>query len=85
MNASQSGELASQLEAQPDVLSAVRDIDSDRRKLVYLYLAVQGGATLDEVKADLELPCLTLLRVLPDLREDGLVADEGGRWVALGA
>lgn len=73
---------ASQLEGAAGVLSAVRDIESDRRKLVYLYLAVQGGATVDELKADLELPCLTLLRVLPDLREDGLVANDDGRWVA---
>lgn len=73
---------ASQLEAAAGVLSAVRDIESDRRKLVYLYLAVQGGATLDELKADLKMPCLTLLRVLPDLRDEGLVANEGGRWVA---
>ena len=73
---------ASQLDAAAGVLSAVRDIESDRRKLVYLYIAVQGGATLDELKADLELPCLTLLRVLPDLREDGLVANEEGNWVA---
>lgn len=73
---------ASQLDAAAGVLSAVRDIESDRRKLVYLYLAVQGGATLDELKADLELPCLTLLRVLPDLRDDGLVANDGGHWVA---
>ena len=73
---------ASQLETAAGVLSAVRDIESDRRKLVYLYLAVQGGATLDELKADLELPFLTLLRVLPDLRDDGLVANEEGRWVA---
>lgn len=73
---------ASQLEAAAGVLSAVRDIESDRRKLVYLYLAVQGGATLDELKADLELPFLTLLRVLPDLRDEGLVSNEGGHWVA---
>jgi len=73
---------ASQLEAAAGVLSAVRDIESDRRKLVYLYLAVQDGATLDELKADLELPCLTLLCVLSDLRDEGLVAKEGGRWVA---
>jgi|GEM_PF-2387944 predicted transcriptional regulator len=73
---------ASQLEAAAGVVSAVRDIESDRRKLVYLYLAVQGGATLDELKADLELPCLTLLRVLPDLRDEGLVANEEGHWVA---
>jgi len=73
---------ASQLEAAAGVVSAVRDIESDRRKLVYLYLAVQGGATLDELKADLELPFLTLLRVLPDLREDGLAANDGDHWVA---
>lgn len=85
MNASETGALASQMEAQPDVLSAVRDIDSDRRKLVYLYLAVQGGATVDELKSDLELPCLTLLRVLPDLRDDGLVANEAGHWIACDA
>ncbi|SEW09638.1 hypothetical protein [Halobacterium jilantaiense] len=76
---------ASQLEQTAGVLSAVRDIESDRRKLVYLYLAVQGGATLDELKADLELPFLTLLRVLPDLRDDGLVANEGSHWVACDA
>lgn len=73
---------ASQLEQTAGVLSAVRDIESDRRKLVYLYLAVQGGATLDELKADLELPFLTLLQVLPDLRDDGLVDNEGDNWVA---
>jgi len=71
------------LDAPAGVLSSVRDIESDRRKLVYLYLAVQGGATLEELKADLELPLLTLLRVLPDLRENDLVAEtEDGRWVA---
>lgn len=73
---------ASQLEQTAGVLSAVREIESDRRKLVYLYLAVQGSATLDELKADLELPFLTLLRVLPDLRDDDLVTNEGDRWVA---
>ena len=73
---------ASQPEAAAGVVSAVRDIESDRRKLVYLYLAVQGGATLDELKADLELPFLTLLRVLPDLRENDLVANDGDHWVA---
>ncbi|MDH5020253.1 hypothetical protein [Halobacterium rubrum] len=74
---------ATQLDAPAGVLSSVRNIESDRRKLVYLYLAVQGGATLEELKADLELPLLTLLRVLPDLRENELVAEhDDGRWVA---
>lgn len=63
-------------------MSSVRAIDSNRRKLVYLYLATQGGATLDDLKADLELPLLTLLRVLPDLQDNGLVAEEDGRWIA---
>jgi DNA-binding IclR family transcriptional regulator len=52
-------------------------IDSPRAKLVYLYLATAGGATVAEARDELGLPKLTLLQVLKRLRERELVACDG--------
>lgn len=71
----------SQIDHATDTLSPLRELESTNRKLVYLYLAVQGGATIDDLRSDLELTSLTLYRVLPDLREQGLIESEDGEWL----
>lgn len=59
--------------------SALADLDSHRSQLVCLYLSVRGGATMADLKRDLNVPYLTLYGILPDLREAGLVVQEGDR------
>lgn len=58
----------------------LRDLSSSRRKLVYLYLLVEREATVDQLKADLDLDLLTLYNLLPVLREAGVVNNDGDRW-----
>lgn len=61
------------------VPAALGDIESHRAQLVCLYLSVRGGATLADLKRDLNVPYLTLYGLLPDLRESGLVVQDGDR------
>lgn len=58
----------------------LRHLSSSRRKLVYLYLLVEGEATVDQLKADLDLDLLTLYNLLPVLRDAGVVDNDGDRW-----
>lgn len=57
------------------------ELQSPRGKLVYLYLVQSDGATLADLKADLDLGALTLYSVLKTLRERGLVRREDDRFV----
>ncbi|UWG48337.1 Transcriptional regulator, contains HTH domain [Halanaeroarchaeum sp. HSR-CO] len=57
------------------------ELQSPRGKLVYLYLVQSEGATLADLKADLDLGALTLYSVLKTLRERGLVRREEDRFV----
>lgn len=58
----------------------LRELCSTRRKLVYLYLRVEGEATVDQLKEDLDLDVLTLYSVLPSLRDRGVLDNDGDRW-----
>ncbi len=57
------------------------EISSTTGKLVYLYLDVDGGATVEELEAGLDLDGLTIFGVLDALREKSVVERRGRRYV----
>ncbi len=61
------------------------ELSSSCSKLVYLYLQSHGEATVDELKADLDMQLLTLYGVLRRLREADLVTKTDDRWTLNGA
>ena len=57
------------------------ELESPCTKLVYLYIATHGGATVGELQANLHLKKLTLFSVLRSLRERGFVGEETNEYV----
>ncbi|MFW5918856.1 MAG: TrmB family transcriptional regulator [archaeon] len=57
------------------------ELQSPRGKLVYLYLHQCEGATVPDLKDDLDLDSLTLYSVLKTLRERELVRKESDQFV----
>lgn len=57
------------------------ELNSPRATLVYLYLAITGGTTLDDMKRTLRVPKVTLLSVLDSLSDTGLVERDGDVFV----
>ncbi|GGL54607.1 TrmB family transcriptional regulator [Halocalculus aciditolerans] len=55
-------------------------VDSPNAKLVYLYLATNGGASLTDAKRSLDIPQITLLSVLKTLRKHDLVEHDGDTY-----
>ncbi len=55
-------------------------LSSSRGKLIYLYLKINGSATIDELKADLGIQLLTLYGVLKRLRQSNHVRKTENRW-----
>jgi len=60
--------------------SVPADLDAPRTKLVYLTLHAADEATVDELHARLGEPRLSLYPVLSDLRERGLVVNDGDEY-----
>lgn len=58
-----------------------RDIRSSEGKLVYLYLATKGGATLEELENALAMKKLALYSILETLQDRGLVDKEADEYV----
>lgn len=56
-------------------------IESTAGKLVYLYLAVNDGATVTELKRSLDMPTLELYPILRRLREHEVVERTADRFV----
>jgi len=56
-------------------------LESPRAKLVYLYLEIAGGSTIDDVQETLGVPKITLLSVLDALAGRGLVERDGDAFV----
>ncbi|WP_380675710.1 TrmB family transcriptional regulator [Salinigranum sp. GCM10025319] len=52
-------------------------VSSSEAKLVYLYLAVRGTVTVDELGAALDLPKLALFSILGTLGEYDLIVRDG--------
>ncbi len=52
-------------------------ISSPQAKLVYLYLEVAGEATVDDLRATLELNKLSILSVLSSLRSESIIEKNG--------
>ena len=57
------------------------ELNSPCSKLVYLYLATHGGATVNELHEGLDIRKLTLFSVLRSLRERELIGEETDRYV----
>lgn len=64
-----------------DDLSLPEDLESARAKLVYLYVAVRGGASADEIARVLDIGKGTILSILQTLCGRGLVERRGERYV----
>lgn len=67
-------------QSQSRTLALPAEVDSPRAKLVYLYLQTTGGATLSDLRDELDLPKLTLFSVLKTLRSRELVECENDRY-----
>lgn len=59
------------------------DLDSSESKLVYLYLSVVDGATIDRIANALAVKKITLYPLLRTLMADGLVERSGATYVRL--
>lgn len=59
------------------------ELDASETKLVYLYLATTGGATVDELHDTLGKKRLELLSILDLLEGEELVEREGDVYVAV--
>ena len=57
-------------------------IESPTAKLVYLALATDGAATVDELRKRLDVGKLVLFETLGTLESKGLVDADGGRYAA---
>ncbi|WP_380675371.1 helix-turn-helix domain-containing protein [Salinigranum sp. GCM10025319] len=66
--------------AQSTHIEVPDEIQSPRAKLVYLYLTVEGTATIGELQTGLTMTKLTLYGVLDTLAERGLVERKRGRY-----
>lgn len=60
-------------------------ISSSTGKLVYLYLGVSGGATVDDLSSDLGLGALTASAVAKTLCEKAVVERRNGVLVPVGS
>ena len=64
-------------------VSVPAELQSARAKLVYLYLAVVGTATADDVRDALELDKGTVLTITGTLRERGYVRRVDGGYTVV--
>lgn len=62
-------------------VSIPTDLDSARAKLVYLYLAAAGGATVDELCAELAVTKGTMLSIIGTLRDRGYLERRDVQYV----
>lgn len=73
--ASQKHRPVSQIDPVPD------DLESAQAKLVYLYLDVAEGATIDELGEILVMKKITILSVLNSLSSAGYVEQAGSEYI----
>ena len=66
--------------AEPSIDALPDELDSPRAKLVYLYLHVAGGATLQDLQETLGLKKITLFSILDALDGRGLVEEDGEQY-----
>lgn len=68
--------------AATDRIAIPTGVESAPAKLIYMYLRTCGSATVEDISEDLQMPVLTLCRILPTLAEKGLVSrdDEVNTW-----
>ena len=66
--------------AEPSVDALPDELDSPRAKLVYLYLDVTDGASLQDLQETLDLKKITLFSILDSLDGRGLVEEDGDRY-----
>jgi len=61
-------------------VSIPTDLDSARAKLVYLYLAADGDATLDDLCTELAVTKGAMLSIITTLRNRGYLERRDGRY-----
>ncbi|WP_254523223.1 MarR family transcriptional regulator [Natrinema caseinilyticum] len=61
-------------------VSLPTELDSDRAKLVYLYLAASNGATAEDLCTDLAVTKGAVLSITGTLRERGYLEHTDGRY-----
>ncbi|ADJ15434.1 hypothetical protein [Halalkalicoccus jeotgali] len=73
------------MDPQPDRLGPVAtlpdEVGSTGAKLVYLYLIVENGATIDELQTGLRMRKVTLYPLLRTLARNGLVERRNAEYV----
>ena len=62
-------------------LTVPTDLESARAKLVYLYVAVSDGATVEEICQDLSIGTGTALTITKTLRSREYVSRQGDQYV----
>jgi predicted transcriptional regulator len=68
----------------PDALrlEVPEDLQSPESKLVYLFLATTGGATVDDLHRALDIKRISLFPVLGILDSQGLIERDGDAYLA---
>jgi predicted transcriptional regulator len=69
---------------EPSIGALPGELDSPRAKLVYLYLDVTNGASLEEIQETLDLKKITLFSILDSLDGRDMI-DQDGEHYALAA
>ncbi|SDZ84554.1 hypothetical protein SAMN04488065_0736 [Haloplanus vescus] len=69
----------------PTSFDVPNELTASESKLVYLFVAVSDGATVDDLHASLDMSKLTLFPVLETLSERGLVDHVDGEYVPASA
>ena len=67
----------------PASVSIPDDLESSRAKLVYLYLAIYGESTADELCAKLEMEKGATLSIVGTLRKRGHIERDGKQYLTV--
>lgn len=81
MNQPHSPQSESMSSPRQPAVSVPTALCSDGTKLVYLYVHVTGGSTIEELKQSLEMKTISLLPVLKTLERHGFVTREDNRYL----
>lgn len=72
---------AQPIERPTDRITVPDDLSAAESKLVYLFVATAGRATVDDLQSSLHLGKITLFPVLRTLSERGLIERTDGGYV----
>ncbi|WP_338742101.1 TrmB family transcriptional regulator [Haloplanus salilacus] len=72
---------AQPIERSTDRIAVPDDLSAAESKLVYLFVATSGGATVDDLQSSLDIKRMCLFPVLETLSERGLIERTGDAYV----